>query len=730
LSNTLKARIINLLIGAVLAPGAPGLAQTAQRDGAMKDSNSPFIYPQAAKTGQVDDYHGVKVADPYRWLEDPSSPASRAWIEAENKLTFGYLSEIPARERIKQRLTELWDYEKYQVPFKEGARYFYRKNDGLQNQSVLYTVTPLGGRPRVLLDPNTLSPDGTIALSEPVVVSDDGKLLAYGLSASGSDWQEWRVRDVETGKDLPDVLKWVKFSNASWTEDGKGLFYSRYDEPKESTKHQDANYYQKLYYHRVGTPQSEDVLVFERKDQKEWGFSGHVTEDGNYLIIHVWQGSAPRNRVFYKDLRARDGEVVELLNEYDAAYYFLGNEGPVFWFRTNLNAPRGRIIAIDTRSPERDTWKEIVPQAAETLEGANIVGDMFIASYLKDAYTQVKLFQLDGALVREVSFPGFGTAEGFEGKRKDRETFYSFTSFTTPTTIYRYDVATGRSTVFRKPKVDFRPASFETKQVFYTSKDGTRVPMFITHKKGLKLDGSNPTCLYGYGGFNVSLTPGFSVGILVWMEMGGVFAQPNLRGGGEYGEAWHQSGTKLKKQNVFDDFIAAAEWLIANKYTSPPRLAIHGGSNGGLLVGAVMTQRPELFGACLPAVGVMDMLRYHKFTIGWGWVPDYGSSDNPEEFKAIYAYSPLHNIKPGTAYPATLITTADHDDRVVPAHSFKFAAALQAAQGGPEPVLIRIETKAGHGAGKPTAKIIEEAADRWSFLVRELNMHVDGAAFS
>jgi prolyl oligopeptidase len=712
---------MSVFVLALLAPAAPAAAQDRRGIPGMKDTNSPLTYPQTRKSDQVDVYHGVKVADPYRWLEDANSPETRAWIDAQNKLTFGYLAQVPEREAIRQRLTRLWDYEKFGVPFKEGGRYFFFKNDGLQNQSVLYTVDSLDGQPRVLLDPNTLSPDGTVALSG-VAVTDDGRLFAYGLSSSGSDWQEWRVRDVETAKDLPDVIKWVKFSGASWTEDGKGFFYSRYDEPREATKLQDANYYQKLYYHRVGTPQAEDVLVYERPDQKEWGFGGHVTEDGRYLVVHVWQGSAPRNRVFYKDLRAKDGPMVELLDDFDAAYYFVGNDGPVFWFRTNRDAPRGRIIAIDTRSPGRANWKEIVPQAAETLESATVLNDMFVASYLRDAYTQVKLFRIDGRFVREVSFPGIGTADGFKGKRRDRETFYAFTSFTTPTTIYRYDLESGESTVFRKPDVDFDPADFETRQVFFRSKDGTRVPMFVTHKKGVKLDGQNPTFLYGYGGFNVSLTPAFSVSALVWMEMGGVLAEPNLRGGGEYGEAWHQAGTKLKKQNVFDDFIAAAEWLVANKYTSTPKLAIGGGSNGGLLVGAVMTQRPELFGACLPAVGVMDMLRYHKFTIGWGWISDYGSADDPEEFKALYAYSPLHNLEPGTVYPATLITTADHDDRVVPAHSFKFAAALQAAQGGPRPVLIRIETKAGHGAGKPTAKLIDEAADKWAFLVRELNM--------
>ncbi len=688
-----------------------------------KKMDTAFIYPTTKKIDQVDDYHGTKVADPYRWLEDPDSADSRAWIEAQNRLTFGFLEEIPERARIKERLTKLWDYEKYSPPFKEGGRYFYDKNDGLQNQSVLYTIKSLDDNPRVLLDPNKLSKDGTVAMAG-LDISEDGKYMAYGLSTAGSDWMEWKVREIETGNDLSDLIKWVKFSGASWTKDGKGFFYSRYEEPNEETKLEDVNYFQKLYYHRLGTPQSEDVLIYERKDQKEWGFSGDVAEDGRYLIINVWQGTDPRNRLFYKDLEDKGSQVVELIDELEAAYNFIGNDGPLFWFRTDLNAPRGRIMAIDTRSPDRRNWKELVPQAAETLENVSLVGDHFIASYLKDARTQVKLFDLDGKFVREVDLPGIGTANGFVGKRKDTETFYAFTSFTTPTTIYRYDPKTGKSTIYRQPKVDFNSHDYETKQVFYKSKDGTRVPMFITHKKGLKLDGNNPTYLYGYGGFSVSLTPAFSIANLVWMEMGGVYAQPNLRGGGEYGEEWHLAGTKLKKQNVFGDFIAAAEWLIANKYTSTPKLAIGGGSNGGLLVGACLNQRPDLFGAALPAVGVMDMLRFHKFTIGWAWVSDYGSSDNPEEFKALYTYSPLHNIKRGTKYPATLITTADHDDRVVPAHSFKYAATIQAAQAGPAPVLIRIETKAGHGAGKPTSKIIEEIADKWGFLVRVLGMNI------
>ncbi|MEQ8998180.1 MAG: prolyl oligopeptidase family serine peptidase [Coleofasciculus sp. B1-GNL1-01] len=687
----------------------------------MPSSHQPLNYPTTRQADQVDDYHGTNVADPYRWLEDPDSDETKAWVEAQNKVTFGYLEDIPQRESLKQRITKLWNYEKYGIPYKEGNRYFYFKNDGLQNQSVLYTLTSLDGEPRVLIDPNTLSEDGTIALSG-IAISDDGNRMAYGLSTSGSDWQEWKVRDVETGDDLSDHLKWVKFSGASWTTDNQGFFYSRYDEPNDATKLEDANYYHKLYYHKLGTDQSDDLLIYHRPDQKEWMFNGSVTEDGHYLIIYVSQGTDPKNLVFYKDLQTPDSPIVELISEFEANFSLIDNDGSIFWVQTDLDAPRGRVIAIDIHNPGRENWQELIPQSEETLEDVGVLNNQFVADYLKDARSSIKIFDLNGAFVREVELPGIGSAGGFGGKRYDTETFYVFTSFTTPATIYRYDMVTGERSLFRQPTVDFDPTQYETRQVFYRSKDGTQVPMFITHKKGLALDGNNPTYLYGYGGFNISLTPSFSISNLVWMEMGGVYAIPNLRGGGEYGEDWHQAGTKLNKQNVFDDFIAAAEWLIENNYTRPQKLAIGGGSNGGLLVGACMTQRPDLFRAALPSVGVLDMLRFHKFTIGWAWCSDFGSPENLEEFKALYAYSPLHNLKPGTAYPATLITTADHDDRVVPAHSFKFAAALQAAHAGDNPVLIRIETKAGHGAGKPTAKIIEEIADKWAFLQRVMDV--------
>ncbi|HEX8183534.1 MAG TPA: prolyl oligopeptidase family serine peptidase, partial [Blastocatellia bacterium] len=617
LFKSIKSIALTLaLLAIAVAQSLPALAQNS---GVQEQKR--ISYPETRKVDQTDDYFGTKVADPYRWLENLDSEETKAWVEAQNKVTFSYLNEIPVREQIKQRLTKLWNYEKYGIPFKEGGRYFYSKNTGLQNQNVLYTSASLMAEPRVLLDPNTLSSDGTVALTG-YTITDDGKLIAYGLAASGSDWQEWKVRDVETGKDLPDHIKWVKFSGASWSKDGKGFFYSRYDEPKEGSKMASTNYFQKLYYHRIGTAQSEDALVYERPDDKEMLVNGGVTEDGRYLIINLGKGSSRYNGIYYKDLRAKDAPVVKLLDRFDASYDFVDNDGPIFWVRTDLNAPRGKIIAIDTRKPERANWKEIVPQSAETLQGVKIVNDMFAVSYLKDAHTQIKIFSLDGKLVREVQLPAIGSASSLVGKRKDKEAFYSFSSYTMPSTIYHYDMVTGKSTVFKQPKVDFDSSVYETKQVFYKSKDGTRVPMFITHKKGIKLDGNNPTLLYGYGGFNASQTPGFSVGNLVWMEMGGVYAVANLRGGGEYGEEWHNAGTKLQKQNVFDDFIAAAEWLINNKYTSSPKLAIHGGSNGGLLVGAVMTQRPELFGATLPAVGVMDMLRFQKFTIGWAWVSD------------------------------------------------------------------------------------------------------------
>jgi len=701
-----------LLTGMLLGGAEAALGQTIQ-------------YPSAHKSAVVDDYHGTPVPDPYRWLEDPDAPDSRAWIEAENRITESYLAQIPQRDAIRRRLTQLWNYPKYGAPFHKVGRYFFFKNDGLQNQSVLYKQASLVADAEVLLDPNVLSSDGTVALST-LALSEDGRLLAYGTSASGSDWEEFHVRDIATARDRADHLRWIKFSGASWTHDGRGFFYSRYPEAADKAL-TSVNRFQKVYYHRLGTAQAQDVLVYERSDQPDWGFGAAVTDDGRYVVMNVWLGTDRRNRVHYLDLRSATrprvtGVVTRLLDDFDAGYGFIGNDGPVFYFLTDLDAPKKRVIAIDTRQPERARWREIIPQGEDVLEGVQIIHDVFVAHYMHDAHSRLRLFALDGRFLKDVALPTLGAVASISGERKDDAMFYAFTSFLYPTTIFRYDFTEGTSSVFKAPAIDFDPSRYETKQVFYTSKDGTRVPMFITHKQGIKLDGSNPTYLYGYGGFDISLTPSFSVSVLAWLELGGVYAMPNLRGGGEYGEEWHQAGMHEKKQNVFDDFLAAAEYLIAQGYTTPAKLAVGGGSNGGLLVGAAITQRPELFGAALPAVGVMDMLRFHKFTIGWAWVTEYGSADSAAQFPYLYKYSPLHNLKAGARYPATLITTADHDDRVVPGHSFKFAAALQAAQAGPAPVLIEIETKAGHGAGKPTSKVIEEQADRWAFLVKNLGI--------
>ncbi|HEX2093305.1 MAG TPA: prolyl oligopeptidase family serine peptidase [Longimicrobiaceae bacterium] len=730
MDHPLRRSTLLLGLGAALGactppapPPPPAPAAPPATDG-VPESRS--VYPETRRSDQVDDYHGTRVADPYRWLEDTDSPETGAWVEAQNRVTFGYLETIPERERIRRRLTELWNYERYGVPSREGGKYFFFRNSGLQNQSVLYVQRTLDAEPRVLLDPNTLSPDGTVSLTS-LSVSEDGRTLAYGTSSGGSDWNELRVRDVETGQDLPDHLRWIKFSAVAWTHDGKGVFYSRYPEPSGNALTAE-NLNHKLYYHRLGTPQSQDVLVYQRPDHPEWRFSPWVTDDGRYLVIYVSYQTS-RNDLLFVDLgsaqRPRiDGEVRGLVGGFNANYSVIGNDGPVFYVRTDRNAPKGRVVAIDTRRPQEAHWRTVIPEGEDVLQGVRIINNQFVASYLHDASDRVRIFSLDGRPGREIRLPTLGTVGGLSGERGDTEMFYSFTSFLYPTTIFRYDFRTGQSTVFRRPQIGFDPSAYETRQVFYPSRDGTQVPMFVTHRRDLRLDGNNPTLLYGYGGFNVSMTPGFLVSNLVWLEMGGVYAVANLRGGGEYGEEWHLAGTRERKQNVFDDFVAAAEHLVAQGYTSPGKLAISGASNGGLLVGAAMTQRPDLFRAALPAVGVLDMLRYHRFTIGKAWAVDYGTADEPEGFRYLYAYSPLHNLKPGTCYPATLVTTADHDDRVVPGHSFKFAAALQAAQGCGNPTLIRIETRAGHGAGKPTSKQIEEETDRWAFLVKELGVRV------
>jgi prolyl oligopeptidase len=674
-------------------------------------------YPSTKKVDQVDDYFGVKVADPYRWLEDPNSAETQAWVDAQNRLTNAFLERITARAPIEKRLTELWNYERYGLPSRQGPYYVYSRNDGLQNQAVLYRAEGLDGKAETLLDPNTLSTDGTAALAN-MAFSDDGSKLAYAISASGSDWMEWRVREVKTARDLPDLIKWSKFSGAAWTKDGAGFYYSRFDAPKEGEAYQGVNKNQKVYFHRVGTAQDADELIYARPDHPDWGLNADITEDGRFLFIYQSEGTNRENRIFLKDLSDPASTIAPLLDAFDASYTIVGNDGDRFYVLTDKDAPRNRLIAIDRRAPAPAGWKTLIPEAQGTavLSSVAMNGDRFLAVWRVDAHEQVKVYDLAGTLVLNITLPSVGTVGGFSGRRRDPTMFYAFTSFTYPTTVYGFDAKSGESHAFRRPRVPFDSAAFETTQRFYTSKDGTRVPMFIVHKKGLTRNGRNPTYLYGYGGFDISLTPAFSPANIAWMEMGGVYAQANLRGGGEYGKAWHDGGRLKNKQNVFDDFIAAAEFLIAEKYTSTPKLAIGGGSNGGLLVGAAITQRPDLFGAAVPAVGVLDMLRFHKFTIGWAWTSDYGSAETKEGFDVLIKYSPLHNVKPGAKYPATMVVTADHDDRVVPAHSHKFTATLQAAQGGDAPILARIETKAGHGAGKPTSKLIEERADIWAFL--------------
>ncbi|MBK9796257.1 MAG: S9 family peptidase [Holophagaceae bacterium] len=690
---------------------------------ATPDASSPLSYPSTRRAEVVDDFFGTRVVDPYRWLEDDNSAETRAWVAAQNKLTFAYLEQIPQRAAIRERITKLWDFEKYGAPFKRGQRYFYSYNTGLQNQAVVYVTEDPKAKGRVLLDPNTLSKDGTIALSG-MSLTEDGRLMAYSVSVAGSDWQTWKVRDVATGKDLPDEIRWSKASGASWRKDGSGFYYSRYEAPQQGGALTGVNNNHQLCYHRLGTPQSEDALVYQRPDQPEWYLGGSVTDDGRWLVISCGKGTNPESSVFLQDLSRPGSPVEPFLDRMDATYGVVDNEGDHFFVLTNQGAPRNRLVAIKKGQTDPARWTELIPQAKgrEVLEAVSLVGERFVATWMRDAHSAVEFFDLKGKQTGSLELPALGTVGGFGGRREDPETFYTFGSFTYPGTIFRLDLKTGTSTVFREPKVAFKPADFEVKQVFYPSKDGTQVPMFLIHRKGLKLDGQNPTLLYGYGGFNVPLTPGFSVSRMVWLEMGGVYAMANLRGGGEYGLEWYDAGRKDKKQNVFDDFIAAAEWLITQKVTSTPKLAINGGSNGGLLVGACLTQRPDLFGAAVPEVGVMDMLRFHKFTLGWGWKSDYGSAETREGFEALMKYSPLHTLRPGVKYPPTLVTTGDHDDRVVPAHSHKFTATLQADQAGPAPVLTRIEVAAGHGAGKPTDKAIAERADVLAFLVKNLGM--------
>ncbi len=669
-------------------------------------------YPQTKKINQTDDYHGTSVADPYRWLENDTASDTRVWVEAENKVTFDFLKKIPFRDQIKKRLEEIWDYPKYSAPFKKGDYYFFYKNDGLQNQATLYFQKGLKSEPKVFIDPNSLSKDGTVALSG-VFFSRDHKLCAYMVAESGSDWNRIYVLDVETQKKLTDEIRWVKFSGANWR--GNGFYYSRYDEPIAGTELSKQNEFQKVYYHEIGKPQSADVLIYEDKQHARRGFGAGTTEDERFLVVTAWEGTSG-NEVYVKDLKNPKSEFQMLCKGFDHNYDVIDNLGDELVVLTDKGAPKYHLVAINPKNPDVNNWKQIIPEKKELLEKISLVGNKFFASYLKDASTKIHEYDLAGKFEREIDLPAIGTATGFGGERKDKEAFYTFTSFTYPPMIYRYDIAASKSELFIKTKVNIDLDAYETKQVFYASQDGTKIPMFIVHKKGIPLDGNNPANLYGYGGFNISLTPAFSPSRMILLEQGGVLAIPNLRGGGEYGEDWHKAGMLDKKQNVFDDFIAAAEYLIANKYTSNQKLSISGGSNGGLLVGAAMTQRPDLFKVAFPAVGVLDMLRYHKFTIGHAWAVEYGSSDSALHFKNLIQYSPLHNLREGVNYPATLITTADHDDRVVPAHSFKFAATLQEKYRGPNPVMIRIDSKAGHGAGKPTSKILEEAADVYSFM--------------
>ena len=678
---------------------------------------SGIDYPSSRSDEVVDEYHGTMVPDPYRWLENPDSEESRGWISAQNELTFGWLGEIEERETIRTRIEALWNYERFSSPSLQAGHYYYFRNDGLQNQSVLYVTDSLDSDGEVLLDPNTFSEDGTVSMAG-WYPSEDGRYLAFGKSDGGSDWRSLHVLDTESGELLEEELKWVKFSSANWNGDGTGFYYSRYPEP--DAKLQEMNKMHQVYFHTVGTPQSEDQLMYTNPDNPDEFHWMWESEDHTALFMAHSDSTDDRNRLWWKSIDSK--KWIRIFDENDAGYQLLGKKDDIVWIRTNKDAPNGRVFSMNLKKPREQT--EVLAESENVLKSVGITGGRIVAQYLVDAQTKVLVHDLDGALVAEVELPGVGSASGWGGKFDQQETFYTFSSFTAPSSIYRFDMQTLESTLFRSSNVDFDPSGYIAKQVFYTSKDGTKVPMFIVHKEGIELDGSHPTLLYGYGGFNVSLTPWFSASRVPWLEMGGVYAVANLRGGGEYGEEWHKAGTKLQKQNVFDDFIAAAEYLQAEGYTRPERTAIQGGSNGGLLVGATLLQRPDLIGAALPAVGVLDMLRYHLFTIGRHWSGDYGTSEDAEEFAALYAYSPVHNAAPGVAYPATMITTGDHDDRVVPAHSFKFAAALQAAQGGNAPILIRIETRAGHGAGKPTQMRIDEIADQYSFLFRALGMEL------
>jgi len=674
-------------------------------------------YPETRVVEQVDVYHGVEVSDPYRWLEDDRDPEVEAWVLEQNRVTSAYLGELGAVGEFRRRLEDLWDYERHGLPMRRAGRYFFTHNTGLQNQPVLYVSEGIGEGNRALLDVNELAEDGSVSLAG-YSVSEDGKKLAYGLARAGSDWTEWHVRDVDTGEDLCDHLQWVKFSGAAWRRDGSGFYYSCYDEPTEGEAFSGLNENQKLYFHRLGTEQEDDELIFFDPERPRWGYGARVTEDGRYLLLYVTEGTNPNNRLYLRDLEDEDGEWLRLLDDFNASYTAIDVVGGKMLVLTDLDAPRGRVVEIDLGRPGREHWRELIAECEDTVEGVGLVGGKLVVQLLRDAYSVVRLHGTDGGLEGELELPGIGSVGGFRGRCDEVDTFYAFTSYLSPGAIYRLDLGTGESELYWEADGAFDAGPYETRQIFCQSADGERIPVFVTCRKDVKLDGLNPTLLYGYGGFGISLTPGYSPNTVAWLERGGVYAVANLRGGGEYGEEWHQAGTKLNKQKVFDDFVAAAEMLVDEGYCEPRRLGISGGSNGGLLVAACMVRRPDLFGCVLPAVGVMDMLRYQEFTIGWAWESDYGRADESVEmFEYLLGYSPYHRLEQGVRYPAVLVTTGDHDDRVVPAHSFKFAARLQACQmeGGP-PVLLRVSISAGHGAGKPVAMVLDEAADRWGFL--------------
>lgn len=686
-------------------------------------NSSRLVYPDTRREAVVDDYHGTRVADPYRWLEGDvrEKPEVAAWVAAQNKVTQHYLQSMPERKRIEKRMTQLWDYSKTGLPVKKGERYFLRKNSGLQNQSPVYMSTSLSAKPKLVIDPNSWSKDGTVALAD-VNYSPKGHYIAYGIQASGSDWRTGKILNVDTGEVLDEELEGAKYGFiTSWLNDESGFYYSRFPIPEKGADFQSLNHFSKVYFHQLGTAQSSDKVVFQNAEQPEWGFSPELTDDNRYLLIYTGAGTDDNNRVDYFDLSKSGSASVSLIDNFDAAWYLVHSEGSKLYFITSDNAPLRRVVMIDVNKPQRKNWREIIPEQALSLKGVSFVGGKFIARYLKDAATEVRQYTLAGKPAGKVSLPGVGTAYGFNGKADSGETFYAFSSYVRPTSVFRYDVSSGKSTLWQAPKLAFNPDDYVSQQVFYPSKDGTKIPMIISYKKGLKRDAKTPTLIYGYGGFNISITPRFTVANFTWMDMGGIYAVANLRGGGEYGERWHKAGTKLDKQNVFDDFIAGAEYLIREGYTSPEHLAAYGRSNGGLLVGATVNQRPDLFAAALPSVGVMDMLRFNQFTAGRYWVDDYGSSANPQEFKALYAYSPYHNTG-DKEYPAIMVNTADTDDRVVPGHSFKYIAAVQHDYKGDNPVLIRIESKAGHGSGKPTHKQIEEYADMWAFIARHTGL--------